>query len=189
MQRAILAGDAQTGVCIMQMDAGLDSGPVLLSESLPIGTDDTAGLLHDRLAALGARLIVDALARLPLTPQAQTQAGATYAAKIEKAEAFLDWRLPARQLARSVRAFNPFPGASCSLDGSVLKLWRVEAIAGSGQPGEVLAADGDGVVIACGEGALRVGELQKAGGKRLSAAQFLAGTRLAPGSCCSLAAV
>ncbi|MCB1968424.1 MAG: methionyl-tRNA formyltransferase [Candidatus Accumulibacter sp.] len=188
VQRAILAGDTETGVCIMQMDAGLDSGPVLLSGRLPIASDDTALSLHDRLAALGARLIVDVLARLPLPAQAQAETAATYAAKIEKHEAMLDWRLPAAQLARSVRAFNPFPGASCALDGNLLKIWRAEAMAASGEPGEVLAADRDGVVVACGEGALRLVEVQKAGGKRLRVAQFLAGTRVSPGSRCALPA-
>ena len=186
VQRAILAGDTETGVCIMQMDAGLDSGPVLLSGRLPIASDDTALSLHDRLAALGARLIVDVLARLPLPAQAQEETAATYAAKIEKHEAMLDWRLPAAQLARSVRAFNPFPGASCALDGNLLKIWRAEALAASGEPGEVLAADRDGVVVACGEGALRLVEVQKAGGKRLRVAQLLAGTRVSPGSRCAL---
>ncbi len=111
IQRALLAGDAETGVCIMQMEAGLDTGPVLSSGELSIADDDTAATLHDKLAALGAELIVDALARLPLAPCPQPDAGVTYAAKIEKAEAPLDWRLPAIQLARQVRAFNPFPGA------------------------------------------------------------------------------
>ncbi|WP_313951552.1 methionyl-tRNA formyltransferase [Accumulibacter sp.] len=188
VQRAILAGDQETGVCIMQMDAGLDSGPVLLSESLPIGDDDTGTALHDRLAELGARLIVDVLARVPLTGQPQAEAGASYAAKVDKAEAALDWRLPAKQLARSVRAFNSFPGASCSLDGQVLKVWRAEVVAGEGLPGLILAADRNGLVVACGDGALRLVELQKAGGRRLSAAQFLAGTPVLPGARCALVA-
>lgn len=186
VQRAILAGDSETGVCIMQMDAGLDSGPVLLSERLPIASDETAASLHDKLARVGAQLIVDVLARLPMVPQPQPEAGASYAAKVGKAEGLLDWRLPAPQLAARVRAFNPFPGASCSLDGRVLKLWRAEAVAGAGSPGEVLEADRDGVVIACGEGALRVTELQSAGGKRLSVTQFLVGTRVRPGSRCTV---
>ncbi|HRF71598.1 MAG TPA: methionyl-tRNA formyltransferase [Accumulibacter sp.] len=186
VQRAILAGDSETGVCIMQMDAGLDSGPVLLSERLPIASDETAASLHDKLARVGARLIVDVLARLPMVAQPQPEAGASYAAKVGKAEGILDWRLPAPQLAARVRAFNPYPGASCSLDGRVLKLWRAEAVAGAGSPGEVLVADRDGVVIACGEGALRVTELQSAGGKRLSVTQFLVGTRVRPGSRCAV---
>lgn len=186
VQRAILAGDAETGVCIMQMEAGLDSGPVLLCERLPITADDTAAALSDRLALLGARLIVDALARLPLPSQAQAEAGATYATKIDKAEGPLDWRLPAAQLARCVRAFNPFPGASCVVDGTLLKVWRAKAIAGNGSPGEILVADRDAIVVACGEGALQLEELQKAGGKRLPAAQFLLGTPIVAGSRCAL---
>ena len=188
VQRAILAGDAESGVCIMQMEAGLDSGPVLLCERLPINGDDTAAALTDRLALLGARLIVDALARLPLPPQAQAETGATYAAKIDKAEAPLDWRLPAAQLARRVRAFNPFPGASCVVDGTLLKVWRARVIAGNGWPGEILVADRDAIVVACGEGALQLEELQKAGGKRLPAAQFLLGTPVVAGSRCALPA-
>ncbi|EXI77444.1 MAG: Methionyl-tRNA formyltransferase [Candidatus Accumulibacter appositus] len=186
VQRAILAGDAVTGVSIMQMEAGLDSGPLLLCESLPIAAEDTAATLTDRLALLGGRLIVDALAGLPLPPQAQAEGGVTYAAKIDKAEAALDWRLPAAQLARCVRAFNPFPGASCAVDGTLLKVWRATAIAGHGQPGEILAAERSAIVVACGEGALRLDELQKPGGKRLAAAQFLVGTPIAAGSRCAL---
>lgn len=188
VQRAILAGDQETGVCIMQMEAGLDSGPVLLSASLSIGDDDTASVLHDRLAELGAHLIVDALARLPLAGRAQAEAGASYAAKVDKAEAALDWRLPAVQLARSVRAFNPFPGSSCFLDGHLLKVWRAEVAAGDGLPGLILAADHNDLVVACGKGALRLLELQKAGGRRLTAAQFLAGTPVRPGARCALSA-
>jgi len=187
IQRALLAGDSETGVCIMQMDAGLDTGAVLHSESLPIAADDTAASLHDKLADLGARLIVEALAKAPLTPCAQPAEGATYAAKIEKAEAWLDWRLPALQLARQVRAFNPFPGAVARLPGVALKVWRAEAEAAGAttepaEPGTVLAADRHGIVVACGDGALRLTELQKAGGKRLAVAQFLAGTPIAAGS-------
>lgn len=185
IQRAILAGDAETGVCIMQMEAGLDTGPVLHAGALPITGDDTAATLHDKLAALGAQLIVETLARLPLAPLAQSLDGVTYAAKIDKAEAPLDWRLSAEQLARQVRAFNPFPGATAAVDGGgTLKVWQatVDALAGGGEPGVVLAADKHGVVVACGAGALRLSELQKAGGKRLPPAQFLAGTPLAAGS-------
>ncbi len=181
IQRALLAADTETGVCIMQMDAGLDTGPVLLAKALPISVDDTAGSLHDKLAALGAGLVVDALARLPLPPCAQAQSGITYAAKIEKAEAILDWRLAASELARRVRAFNPYPGATASLGGMPLKIWRAEVDDASGAPGLVLAADRQGVVVACGRGALRLTEVQKAGGKRLPVGQFLSGTALAPG--------
>ncbi len=175
IQRAILAGDAESGVCIMQMEAGLDTGPVLLSAALPIAEDETAGSLHDRLAELGARLIVAALEKLPLAALPQADEGVTYAAKIEKSEALLDWNLSAQQLARQVRAFNPFPGALATLGKLSVKVWRARAEAGEGSPGTILASDRAGILVACGEGALRLAELQKAGGKRLSAAQFLAG--------------
>lgn len=186
VQRALLAGDQETGVCIMQMDAGLDSGPVLMSARQPINEDDTTSSLQDRLAEQGALLIVEALACLPLQAQPQPPAGITYAAKINKAESALDWRLPAAQLERQVRAFNPVPGASCCLDGNLLKVWRAELVAGVGLPGEILAVQRNGIVVACGEGALRLVELQKAGGKRLAAAQFLAGTPVVQGSRCAL---
>ena len=182
IQRAILAGDTETGVCIMQMEAGLDTGPVLLSDHLPIAPDETAGLLHDKLADLGARLIVKALGRLPLPASPQSDTGITYAAKIEKAEALLDWRLSAEELERKVRAFNPFPGASTTLEGTQVKIWRAIAVRGAAAPGTILAADRNGIVVACGEGALCLGELQKAGGKRLSAAQFLTGNALPEGA-------
>ena len=185
IQRAILAGDSETGVCIMQMDAGLDTGAVLHQGRLPITDADTAASLHDKLADLGARLIVEALAKAPLTPCAQPVEGATYAAKIDKAEAWLDWRLPALQLARQVRAFNPFPGAVARVDGATIKVWRAEVEHREGalaEPGTVVSADKAGIVVACGQGALRLTELQKAGGKRLPVAQFLAGTMLAAGT-------
>ena len=181
IQRSILAGDAETGVCIMQMEAGLDTGPVLHSGNLPIESDDTAATLHDKLADLGARLVVEALKRLPLTPCPQPESGVTYAAKIEKAEAALDWRLSAAQLSRQIRAFNPFPGALACLEASNIKIWQAHVESVSGEPGTVLAADKHGVVVACGEGSLRLTELQTAGGKRLPAAQFLAGTPVLPG--------
>ena len=184
IQRALLAGDRETGVCIMQMDAGLDTGAVLHRASLPIDDDDTAASLHDKLAELGARLIVEALAKSPLTPTAQPDQGATYAAKIDKAEAWLDWLLPASQLARQVRAFNPFPGAAARVGGNPLKVWRAEVESVDGiqaDPGTVLAADKAGIVVACGQGALRLTELQKAGGKRLPVAQYLGGSPLAAG--------
>ena len=181
IQRAIQAGDAESGVCIMQMEAGLDTGPVLLEGSLPICDDDTAASLHDKLAELGARLIVDALAKLPLPPRPPCAEGVTYAAKIEKAEALLDWRLSAVQLGRQVRAFDPFPGTLAHFEGNPVKIWKAVPEAGHGTPGSVLAVGKDGIVVACGEGALRLVELQKAGGKRLAAAQFLAGTPITAG--------
>ncbi len=135
IQRALLAGDAETGVTIMRMEAGLDTGPMLLKESLPIAATETAGTLHDKLAALGARLIVEALRRMEdgaLPSQIQPTEGVTYAAKLDKSEAALDWRQPAVQLDRAVRAFNPFPGATAQLDGQVIKVWATEPIAASG---------------------------------------------------------
>lgn len=186
IQRALLAGDAETGVCIMQMEAGLDTGPVLLSEAVAISAGDTAGSLHDRLAVLGGRLIVAALARLPLPAQKQPETGVTYAAKIDKAESQIDWSGSAAEIDRHIRAFNPFPGASTTLDGLTIKIWAAVPVVGgsqSGAAGEVVAVNREGILIACGEGALLVRELQKAGGKRLSAAQFLAGTDVVPGTC------
>ena len=179
IQRAIEAGDAETGVTIMQMDAGLDTGAMLLSESLKLGADETAGELHDRLAMLGARLIVDALARYDtLTPVAQPASGVTYAAKIGKAEAQLDWTQAADVLARKIRAFNPFPGATLTLASESVKIWRAETVIGAGNPGQILAADANGIVVATTQGALRLTELQKPGGRRLTSAEFLRGNPL-----------
>ena len=186
IQRAILAGDAETGVCIMQMEAGLDTGPVLHGARLPIAVDETAGTLHDNLAGLGARLIVETLAKLPCAATPQPEEGVTYAAKIEKAEALLDWRLPAVQLERRIRAFNPFPGASAILDGLAVKVWRAALAEAAAPPGTVISAGRDGIVVACGEGGLCLTELQKAGGKRLPVAQFLSGNPLNPGAVFSL---
>lgn len=181
IQRAILAGDAETGITIMQMDAGLDTGAMLLSEALPIAAGDTAQTLHDKLAALGAQLIVRALQQQPVAV-AQDNARATYAAKISKAEARIDWNRPAVELARAIRAYNPFPGAYTTWHGQPLKLWHAEPVAApSAAPGTVLQADAGGIVIATGDGALRLLELQRAGGKRLAAQPFLTGTTLRPG--------
>lgn len=186
IQRAILAGDAETGVCIMQMEAGLDTGPVLLSGSLAINGAETAGSLHDKLAELGTVLIVEALAKLPLPLCPQSDSGVSYAAKIEKSEAALDWHLPAVELDRQVRAFNPFPGASMVVNGMTTKIWKATAESGSGEPGAVVYSGKSGIVVACGEGSLRLHELQKAGGKRLPVEQFLAGTGIPVGSRCEL---
>ena len=182
IHRAILAGDGTTGVCIMQMEAGLDTGPVLLAESLPIVSDDTTGALHDKLAELGAQMIVKALHQLPLKPNPQPGTDACYAVKIEKSEAALDWRLPAAQLDRKIRAFNPFPGAFADLDGFAIKIWRADQMTICGTPGQIVSIDTDGIVVACGEGSLRLTELQKPGGKRRPVAQFLAGNPIAEGS-------
>lgn len=181
IHRAIESGDVDTGVTIMGMEEGLDTGPMMLIESLAIEESDTTGSLHDKLAALGARMIVEALGRLekgelPATPQPEE--GVTYAAKISKEEAKLDFTLPALDLWRKVRAFNPFPGAQGMVNGTVIKIWKAEPAQASGEPGQVLAADGQGIVVACGTGALRLLELQKPGGKRLAAAEFLKGFTL-----------
>jgi len=181
IHRAIESGDSETGVTIMGMEEGLDTGPMMLIEALPIEDSDTTGSLHDKLAALGARMIVGALQRLekgelPATPQPEQ--GVTYAAKISKEEARLDFALPALDLWRKVRAFNPFPGAQGTVDGTVIKIWKAEPAQASGAPGQVLTADAQGIVVACGTGALRLLELQKPGGKRLAAAEFLKGFTL-----------
>ncbi len=167
IERALLAGDPVTGVCIMQMDAGLDTGPVLLREELPITSADTGGTLHDKLAALGARLLVaalDGLASGSLRPTPQPTEGVTYAAKIEKHETRLDWSQSAAALERQVRAFNPAPGAGARVRGAELKVWRATVVAGRGAPGAVIAAGAEGISVACGDGALRLEELQRAGG-------------------------
>jgi len=178
IHRAIEAGDAETGVTIMEMEEGLDTGPMLLIERIAIEDTDTTGSLHDKLAALGGKMIVDALRRMeqgPLEAVPQPDAGVTYAAKIGKEEAKLDWSLPALDLARKVRAFNPFPGAHGQAGTTTIKIWNAQPADGHGQPGQVLQADAYGIVVACGTGALRLTELQKPGGKRLAAAEFLKG--------------
>ena len=179
IQRAIEAGDAQTGITVMQVEAGLDTGPMLLAGAIDIDPQDCAGSLHDRLAVLGAKLVGEALARLDqLLPVTQPDDGVTYASKIDKAEARLAWNQPAEILARKLRAFNPFPGAVVTLAGEPVKAWRGDVVAASGRPGQVLTADTTGIVVACGEGALRLTELQKPGGRRVTAADFLHGSVL-----------
>jgi methionyl-tRNA formyltransferase len=183
IQRAIEAGDATTGITIMRMDAGLDTGPMLLDESLPIAADDTAGTLHDRLAALGARLIVQALAAgTALEPRPQPAEGVTYAHKIDKAEAAIDWRQPAAAIERRLRAFDPFPGCSAEIDGRPLKVWRARVVdagaapAAGAAPGTVLPAPAGHLVVACGEAgaqALEILEVQPPGGRRLAARDWL----------------
>ncbi|WP_036176756.1 methionyl-tRNA formyltransferase [Massilia sp. 9096] len=178
IHRAIEAGDSETGVTIMEMEEGLDTGPMLLMERIAITDTDTTGSLHDKLAALGGRMIVEALRKMEagdLQAEPQPETGVTYAAKISKDEAKLDFALPADMLARKVRAFNPFPGAQAQAGASTIKIWNAQPAGGSGAPGTVLAADANGIVVACGEGALRLTELQKPGGKRLPAAEFLKG--------------
>ena len=188
IHRAIEAGDTETGITIMRMEAGLDTGPMLLARSIPIGPAATTGQVHDQLAALGGELIVEALAQIDtLVPVPQPSAGVTYANKVEKHEAQLDFTLPAAQLVNRVRAFDPVPGGAAWLDIAggplALKCWGAQCAAGQGTPGTVLAADAQGVVIACGDGqAIRLTEWQKPGGKRLPAREFLAGTPIAVGA-------
>lgn len=177
IQRAILAGDAETGITIMQMDVGLDTGDMLSIYPLAIAADDSAASLHDKLAALGATAIVETLAKLDdCPPEKQPEEGVTYAAKLSKEEARIDWSLSAAAVATAIRAYNPAPGAHTLLRGEVLKLWQAEVVAGvAGEAGEVLSAEADGVIVACGSGAVRLLVLQAAGGKRLAAREFVAG--------------
>ncbi|WP_413707405.1 methionyl-tRNA formyltransferase [Ralstonia sp. Ralssp110] len=188
IHRAIEAGDAESGITLMQMDAGLDTGDMIAMERVPIGLTDTTATLHDTLAALGGRMVVDALAKLAqdgkLAATPQPAEGITYAEKIAKDEATLDWSHQAAALLRQVHAFNPFPGASAALDGVTIKFWQAQALAdrpADAEPGTVLAANAEGVTIACGAGALRVTQLQKPGGKRLPAREFLQGLAIEPG--------
>ena len=175
--RAILAGDGETGITIMQMDEGLDTGEMLLRSTCPIAPDDSAQTLHDKLAEIGADSILEALRLLQqnrLTPVKQDDAAATYAAKLLKNEAQIDWRLDARLIERAVRAFNPFPVCHADFNGVSLKIWLAELLEGmQGEPGKVLAADKHGITVACGKDALRLEVLQRPGGKAQPAAQFL----------------
>ncbi len=184
IQRALLAGDSETGITIMQMDTGLDTGPILAQRALPITSDDDAQTLHDKLAALGAEMIVAALADRTAgrgRAQPQPERGVTYAHKIDRLEPMLDWRQPAPQLERAVRAFRPAPGAFSVLRGEIVKIWRARAAEGSGAAGTVLEPGDEALLVACGEGALAVSELQRAGGKRLPAAAFLRGFPIGAG--------
>ena len=180
IHRAIMAGDAETGICIMQMEAGLDTGPVLLREATPIGPEETTGQLHDRLSQMGARLIVEALARLHgLSPETQPEAGVTYAAKIDKAEAGVDWSRPATEVDRLIRGLSPFPGAWTQHDGQRIKLLGARLADGSGAPGTVLD---DALTVACGTGAVQLLRLQRAGRGAQDAAEFLRGSPLPKGT-------
>jgi methionyl-tRNA formyltransferase len=184
VQRALLAGDRVTGITIMRMDAGLDTGPMLLQAQIPVSDDDTAGTLTDRLAVLGGDLVVRALDALEgdgLRAVPQPEEGVSYAPKLDKRESRVDWREDAGALHRRVRALNPAPGSRASLRGVELKIWSCTLTTGSGRPGEVLRADSDGVSVACGSGALKLTELQRPGGKRLRAGEFLRGFPLSPG--------
>jgi methionyl-tRNA formyltransferase len=186
IQRALLAGDRETGVCIMKMDAGLDTGPVYRSERTSIEDGETAGSLHDRLAALGARLLVETLDTIEtrgLEPQPQAAEGVRYAHKISKDEATIDWNSSAAQVARQVRAFDPVPGAQTRLRGELIKIWSASATRGAGAtPGQVISAGNGEIVVACREDALAVRELQRAGGRRLGSAEFLRGSPISVGS-------
>ena len=176
IQRALEAGDTDAGVTIMQMEAGLDTGPMLLAYGLKVSPDETAGTLHDKLALLGGRLIVVALKELDtLHPVPQPAAGVTYASKIDKAEAAIDWTQPATLIERRLRAFDPFPGCTARIGDVTIKLWRAQSAEGHGQPGEILAVAPEGITVACGEGSLKLVELQKPGGCRLASADFLRG--------------
>lgn len=175
IHRAIMAGDAETGVCIMQMEAGLDTGPVLLRKVTAIGAEETTGELHDRLAVIGAEAIVEALAKLTdLTPEVQPEEGVTYAAKIGKAEARIDWTRPAADVARLIRGLSPFPGAWCDVAGERVKFHGARVAAGKGAPGEVLS----GFTVACGEGAVEITRVQREGKKALAAGEVLRGMDL-----------
>jgi methionyl-tRNA formyltransferase len=180
IHRAIMAGDAETGVCIMQMEAGLDTGPVLLRQAMPIKPTDTTILLHDRLSDLGARLIVEALAGLDgLVPEPQPDDGVTYAAKIDKAEARIDWTQPAAKVDRLIRGLSPFPGAWFEVGGTRIKVLESALGDGAGNPGEVLD---NGLRVACGEGAVQLIRLQRAGKAAQDAAVFQQGAQIAPGT-------
>jgi methionyl-tRNA formyltransferase len=185
IQRAIEAGDAETGVCIMQMDAGLDTGAVISEHRCPILPSDTANEVHDKLMHIGAAAIVQDLQRLQregsLKATPQPENGITYAQKLSKDEAQINWQEDAATVSRKIRAFNPVPAAWTLWQGKPMKIWAADAIAGDGVAGTVLRADAVGIVVACGAGALRITELQPAGSKRMTAAAFLAGRELAAG--------
>ena len=181
IQRALLAGDTQTGVCLMRMEAGLDTGPVLLQSATAIADTDTGQSLHDRLAVLGAQLLADGLAQLAAgtlpAPQPQPDDGVTYAHKLEKSESLLDWSQPAAELDRRIRAFEPWPGTQGDLAGERLRVWQARALsqAHSATPGTLLRAGRDGIDVACGDGVLRILGVQRAGGRRIDVADYLNG--------------
>lgn len=180
IHRAIMAGDAETGICIMQMEAGLDTGPVLLREATPVGETETTGELHDRLSAMGAGLIVEVLARLDhLVPQPQPDEGVTYATKIDKAEAAVDWTRPAAEILRQINGLSPFPGAWTIHDGNRIKLLAAEPATGQGAPGRLLD---DRLTVACGTGGLRITRAQRAGKGAQDSAVFLNGYPLEAGA-------
>ena len=185
IQRAIMAGDRETGITIMQMEAGLDTGPMLLIGKTPIAADDTAATLHDKLAALGAKLVAEALEKLEknqLSATPQPSAGVTYAEKILKQEAVIDWNLTAQEIERRIRALQPFPVTQTQWRGEALKIWRVKSVADeAGAAGALRVADAMRLMVGCGVGTLEILELQRPGGKRLSTKEFLAGNKFAAG--------
>jgi methionyl-tRNA formyltransferase len=185
IQRAILAGDRKTGITIMQMDQGLDTGDILLQRSIEIIQDDTSQTLHDKLALLGALCIVDTLAHLPerkLSAIPQNETTAIYAPKLEKEEAEIDWRLSAERISHAIRAFNPRPGAYSRIHGFSMKIWQASVSTDThGKPGEIIAAGSNGIAVACGKGALVLEVVQRPGAKKLKAAEFLSGHPLQPG--------
>jgi methionyl-tRNA formyltransferase len=182
IQRALLAGDRETGISIMRMEAGLDTGPVHAQRAISIAPDEDAGTLHDRLAELGARMMLEVLAGPIAAPRPQPAEGVTYAAKITKEDALIDWQRPAAEIERQVRAFRPMPGASTRLDGESLKIWRARAVQGDAAPGALVRAGEDALVIGCGSGLLEVSEVQRPGARRMAAAEFLRGRPLRPGT-------
>jgi methionyl-tRNA formyltransferase len=184
IQRAIMAGDRKTGITIMQMDSGLDTGPMLMQREVDIAPEDDAGSLHDKLAALGAEMIVEALAalrdgRVKAVPQPTS--GVSYAHKVQKEDAFIDWSRPAVDIARQVRALRPAPGAVCALAGETLKIWDAEAVEGRGSAGQVIAVGQRGFAVACGSAALLIRRVQRAGGRSLEVTEFLRGRPIAVG--------
>ncbi len=182
IQRALLAGDAETGVSIMQMEKGLDTGPVFARRSIPLGPNDDFGSVHDKLAEIGAELLLEVLAAVQkgtARSAPQPDAGATYAAKIEKSETWLQWEKSAAELERAVRAFRPAPGALARFQGEPMKIWRARVVNGSGSPGTII--DSKSLCVACGSGALAIEELQPAGGRRMPAGDFLRGHRIETG--------
>lgn len=181
----LINGETETGITTMLMDAGLDTGDMLVKRAIPIGPDEDASSLHDRLSLLGAETIDETLDRLlagTLTREKQDDALTCYAPLLKKEDGLVDWTREPQQIKNLVRGFTPWPGAFTSLDGKTLKLYRVSIADGNGAPGEVLAAGKDGIIVACGTAGLRIEELQLEGRKRLSASEFLAGYRLEPGT-------
>ncbi len=182
IQAAILDGDAQSGISLMQMEAGLDTGPVMASAAISIGVEDTAGALHDRLATLGGELLVQNIGAIldgKLEAIPQDNALATYAGKIRKHDAAIDWNQAAEQILRKIRAYDPVPGASFGLDGEIIKCWKAELVdSHEGRTGTILALDKDGVLVACAEGVLRLLEIQRPGRRRVTATEFAGQTNL-----------